>query len=351
MTPVANENIWPGRVPDVEALEELLSRPSARVVEAMGRLAGDLVVLGVAGKMGPTLARMAKRASEAAGAERKVIGVSRFSNPDERDKLEAHGIETLKADLLDEGALAELPDAPNVVYMAGMKFGSSGQEALTWAMNTYLPAAVCQRYRDSRIVAFSTGNVYGMVPLASGGSIETDTPQPDGEYATSCLGRERMFEYFSQKLDLPVSLVRLNYACELRYGVLVDLAQKIVAGQPIDLTMGAFNVVWQGDANAASLLALEDCASPADVFNLAGPETLGVRRVCEQLAELMDKPVTFTGEASPQALLSNGQRGHGRYGYPGVGVQQLLQWVADWVGRGGETLGKPTKFEVRDGKF
>lgn len=354
MTTAAVETRLPDRVPDVEALEELLSRPPAGLVEAMGRIAGDILVLGVAGKMGPTLARMAKRASEAGGAagvERKVIGVSRFSNPAERDKLQAHGIETVKADLLDETALAALPDAPNVIYMAGMKFGSSGQEALTWAMNTHLPAAVCQRYRDSRIVAFSTGNVYGMVPLASGGSIETDTPQPDGEYATSCLGRERMFEYFSQSLGLPVSIVRLNYACELRYGILVDLAQKIAAGQTIDLTMGTFNIIWQGDANAASLLALEHCASPADVFNLAGPETLGVRRVCEQLAKLMDKPVTFTGEPAPQALLSNGQRGHRRYGYPTVGVDQLMQWVADWVGRGGETLGKPTKFEVRDGKF
>lgn len=334
-----------------EQLDDRLSDPPQWLVDRFRDLPGDLIVLGVAGKMGPTLARMAKRASDQAGTARRVIGVARFSDEAERGKLDGWGIETIKCDLLDEAAVAKLPDAPHVVYMAGMKFGSTGAASLTWAMNTHLPAVVCKRYQRSRIVAFSTGNVYGLAPMSSGGSVESDALNPQGEYAMSCLGRERMVEHFSRTLNIPTAIIRLNYACELRYGVLVDLAQRIQADQPIDLTMGYANVIWQADANAMSLAALADAASPPYILNVAGPETLSVQRVCEQLARRMGKQVTFTGEPSTTAILSNGQFGHQRYGYPSVSAGQLIDWIADWVGRGGKTLGKPTKFEVRDGKF
>ena len=335
----------------VEELETELSDPPDYVVERLAGLDGDLIVLGVAGKMGPTLARMASRADEKAGVKRRVIGVSRFSNPTVQAKLQAWGIETIQADLLDEQAVANLPDVPNVVYMAGMKFGATGNESLTWAMNTGLPANVCRRYAGSRIAAFSTGNVYGMTPVTGGGSVETDRLNPIGEYAMSCLGRERVFEHFTRQRSIPTAIIRLNYACELRYGVLVDLAQQVWSGRPINLAMGTFNVIWQGDANAMALACLTECNSPATVLNVTGPETLSVRRVCEQLAERMGKPVEFVGEESSSALLSNAQPAHQRFGYPRVAAGIIVDRVADWVKCGGETLGKPTKFEVLDGRY
>jgi len=335
----------------VEQLDDALSFPPESLVQSLAKLDGDILVLGVAGKMGPTLARMAKRASDQAGVARRVIGVARFSNDAERQKLDAWGIETIKADLLNEKAVAALPDAPNVVFMAGMKFGSTGSESLTWAMNAVVPALVASRYRDSRIVAFSTGNVYGLVPILSGGSVETDSMSPTGEYAMSCLGRERVFEHFSRTNGTPMSIIRLNYACELRYGVLVDLATRIKNEQPIDLTMGSFNVIWQGDANAHALASLADCASPPCIVNVTGSETLSVRTTSEQLANRLHRPVKFVSEESPTALLNDARLSHDRYGRPEVSVAQMLDSVADWVNRNGESLGKPTGFEVRDGKF
>lgn len=336
--------------PDVEALDELLSRPTPGVIQTMRRLEGDLLVLGAAGKMGPTLTRMAQRASEEAGSARRIIAVSRYSDPAERQKLDRWGIQTIAGDLLEESFLAGLPEAPNVVFMAGMKFGSSGQQALTWQMNTVLPAQVARRFATSRIAAFSTGNVYGMTPLDAGGSLETDEPHPQGEYAMSCLGRERAFEYAAAR-GTRVAILRLNYAAELRYGVLVDLAQKIMAGKEINLAMSMANVLWQGDANAWALQSLEQAASPAVVLNLAGPEQLGIQQVCQQLGELMGVEPRFTGTPSGEAILSNGQRVHRLFGYPHVPIGCLIQWVAQWVKQGGQTLGKPTKFEVRDGRF
>lgn len=336
---------------DVAELQASLSAPPGYLVDALTRLAGDILILGVNGKMGPTLARMAVRASEFAGTKREVIGVSRFGNAEEQAELERAGVRTIRCDLLDDKALAALPDAPNVVYMAGMKFGSSGNAGLTWAMNAFLPGRICQRYATSRIAAFSTGNLYGISPLTEAGSIETDTLNPTGDYAMSCVGRERMFEHFSQTLGTPVTIIRLNYACELRYGVLVDLAQKIWAGQPIDLAMGHFNVIWQGDANAMSLAALTIASSPAAVLNVAGPETLSVRRVAQQLADRMSKSVSFVGTEGADALLNNAQRSHDLFGYPSVTVGTLIDWVADWVVAGGATLNKPTHFEARDGKY
>src|SRR2546426_11108791 len=239
----------------VEQLEDLLSEPTPGVIETLGRLEGDLILLGVAGKMGPTLARMAKRASDLAKVQRRVVGVSRFSSREQETQLQAHGIETIRCDLLDEESIARLPEVLNVIYMVGFKFGATGQEATTWAMNSYLPGVICRKFRRSKIVAFSTGNVYGLTPVSGGGSRETDVPNPVGEYAMSALGRERVCEYFSRSLKIPMALIRLNYAAELRYGVLVDLAQRVWAEQPIDLAMGYFNTIWQGDANAMTLQA------------------------------------------------------------------------------------------------
>jgi nucleoside-diphosphate-sugar epimerase len=341
----------PGAIVDVEHLDALLSEPTPRVLEMMSRVEGDIVVLGAAGKMGPTLARMARRAADLTGAARRVIGVSRFTNESQQAELEAHGVETLRCDLLDEEAAGRLPDAPNVIYMAGRKFGSTSEESLTWAMNCHLPSIVCRRYPASRVVAFSTGNVYGLTRAGHGGSTERETPQPVGEYAMSCLGRERMFEHFSRRRGIPVALLRLNYAVELRYGVLVDLAQKILAGTPVDVTMGHVNVIWQGDANAMALCALEHVASPPAVFNLAGPEELRVRATAEALAERLDRPVRFTGGEAPDALLSNGARGWSLLGRPRVDAARLIDWTAHWLARGGVTSGKPTHFESREGRY
>jgi hypothetical protein len=342
----------PDRVRDVDHLDDLLSDPSPGVVETMRRLDGDVLVLGVGGKMGPSLARMAKRASDAAGARgRRVVGVSRFSSPELPSQLQRWGVEPLTCDLLDPAQLARLPDAPNVVFMAGMKFGTTGKQSFTWAMNSFLPGLVAQRFRNSRVVAFSTGNVYPQVPVVSGGSVETDDPAPLGEYAQSCLGRERVFEHFSRTNGTSVSLIRLNYAVEMRYGVLVDLAQKVWSGAAIDLGMGNFNCVWQADANAWALQSFDHLASPPLVLNVTGPETLSVRSVCEAFGRVMGKAPQFVGAETGVAYLNNAGRAQQLFGYPRVGPRQLIEWTADWVMRGGASLGKPTHFETRDGKF
>jgi nucleoside-diphosphate-sugar epimerase len=341
----------PATIRDAFQLEELLSEPSAAAIDAMARIDGDLIVLGVAGKMGPTLARMARRALDAAGSRARVIGVSRFSSAAARERLERYGIETIRCDLLSEDEVRRLPDARNVIFMAGRKFGSTSDEPLTWAMNTHVPAVVCRRYRGSRIVAFSTGNVYGLTTAGRGGSREQDAPQPAGEYAMSCLGRERLFEHFSRIEGTPVVILRLNYASELRYGVLVDLARRVLRGEPIDLTMGYFNAIWQGDANAMALAALAHASSPALIVNVAGAEELSVRAACVGLARLMNVEVAFTGQEAPDALLSNGSRGRALLGTPRVDAATLIAWTADWVRRGGESLDKPTHFESRTGQF
>jgi nucleoside-diphosphate-sugar epimerase len=340
-----------GSPPDDEShLEGLLSRPTQLVIETLAAMPGDVVVLGASGKMGPSLARMVKRASEMAGMPRRVIGVARFAEGGE-ETLQAHGIETVRCDLLDEEQVLSLPDAENVIFMAGRKFGSTGDEPTTWAMNAWLPTLVCRRYPQSRIVAFSTGNVYGLVPVERGGSRESDVLLPVGEYAMSCLARERLFGYFSRKDATPMALVRLNYACDLRYGVLVDLAQKIVARQPIDLTMGDFNTIWQRDANAQALCALAHAASPPWVVNVTGLEKLSVREVCQRMGRLFDMPVQFVGNEAPTALLSDASLAAERFGPHAMPAEQLIEWVACWVARGGRTLNKPTHFESRSGTY
>jgi len=341
----------PDSIRDTVQLEELLSRPTPEVVQSMGRVEGDVIVLGVGGKIGPSLARMARRASDMAGAKRRIIGVARFSTPGLAEQLRADRIETISCDLLDRQSLASLPEVPNVLYLAAMKFGSTGQEAATWARNVYLPGMVCERYRASRIVAYSTGNVYPLTPPERGGSVETDAPGPIGDYAMSTLGRERIFTYFSQSLGIPVALVRLNYAHEMRYGIMVDLAQKVMEGRTVDLAMGYFNAIWQGDNNAMTLRALEHVASPPMILNVTGPRVMSVRSVAEQFGRLLGKSVRFSGTEAPDALLSNASLAFRLFGQPTVDEERLMRWIAGWLRDGGPTLNKPTHFETRNGKF
>lgn len=336
---------------DEAHLEELLSEPTEGVIRTMRALDGDIIVLGVAGKMGPTLARMAKRASDAAGVKRRVIGASRFSSPELEKRLADWGIETMRCDLLDRQALAALPDAANIVYMAGMKFGSTGQEWRTWAMNVFLPGLVAERYRTSRIAVFSTGNVYGLCSVAKNGSRESDEVNPAGEYAMSCLGRERIFEHFSRANGTKMTILRLNYASEMRYGVLLDIAQSVYAGRPVSLSMGHLNTIWQRDASAMSLESLAHATTPPNILNITGPEILSVRKLAEEFATRFGKAVTFEGAESSDALLNDSRKAFALFGKPPVGISQMLDWIADWVARGGGTLAKPTHFEERAGRF
>ena len=334
-----------------QQLEDLLSEPTQADARAMAEMQGDLLILGVAGKMGPSLARRARRACERAKMPRRIIGVARFSDPAVREELANSGIETISADLLAAGALATLPDAPNVLYMAARKFGSTGAEHLTWAMNVLLPALVADRYPTARIVAFSTGNVYPFVPVGLGGATE-DTPLgPVGEYAQSALGRERIFQFFSERNSTPVMLLRLNYAIDLRYGVLLDIGQKVFERRPIDVTMGHVNVIWQGDANSVALRSFGLAQSPPAVLNLTGPETVAVRWIARRFGEHFGVEPVIEGKEADTALLSNAARCHKLFGYPSVTVEQMIEWVAEWIGMGGATHAKPTHFEARDGRF
>jgi nucleoside-diphosphate-sugar epimerase len=332
-------------------LEELLSRPSDPDVAAMAALDGDILILGAGGKMGPSLARLARRAADAAGVRKRVIAVARFSDARVADWMQASGIETIACDLLEPGALDRLPDAPNVVFMAARKFGTRGSEPLTWAMNAYLPGLVAERYRDSRIVAFSSGNVYGLEPVSSGGSTESSAVLPQGEYAQSVLGRERLFEYGSSRWHTRVVLLRLNYAVDLRYGVLVDVAQKVFAGEPIDLRMGMFNVIWQGDANSMCLRSFGYSQSPPRVLNITGAEKLSVREVALEFGRRFGKDPVFGGQESGTALLNDAAESHRLFGYPKVTATRMIEWVAGWIAGGGRLLNKPTHFESRDGRF
>ena len=336
-----------------DQLEELLSRPSHADTAAMQALEGDLLILGVGGKMGPSLARRALRAIVQAGVSKRVIAVARFTNQSLMGELERQGIETISRDLLEPGALAALPDVPNVIFMAAKKFGTTGGEPYTWAVNTYLPGLVADRYRGSRIVAFSTGNVYPLRPLAQGGAVESTPVEPVGEYAQSALGRERMFEYGSERWQTPVVLLRLNYAVELRYGVLLDIGLAVREGRPLDERMGAVNVIWQGDANSVCIRSFAYCQTPAAVFNLTGPETLPVRYIGERFGERFGVKPLYEGSASASAvaLLSNAAKAHQLFGYPAVTPDEIIDWTADWIARGGPTLNKPTHFQRMDGKF
>jgi len=337
----------PSKFDNVAHLEDVMTTPSPALVDALRGVGGDILVLGVGGKMGPTLARLAKRAAPG----KRVIGVARFSEPGLRAALERHGIECIVADLLSREQLAALPDVPNIVFMAGRKFGSSGSEWLTWAMNAWVPALVAERYAASRIVAFSTACVYPFVDVTGPGADESAplTPPP-GEYASSCVARERMFQHFSHALGTPGRLIRLSYAIDMRYGVLHDLARKLVARQPIDLTMGHANIIWQGDANDLALRALAHCTAPTSGLNVSGPPQR-VRDLAQALAQRLGVEPVFTGSEAATAWLVDIGQAQRLFGPPAVPLASMLDWTADWVSRDMASLNKPTHYEARDGKY
>ncbi len=342
---------YPDKIAHKAALEDLLSLPSEASVKLFSEIDGDIMFLGIGGKIGPTLARMAKRACDQAGVKKTIYGVSLFESEKQRKQIEELGIETMDGDLLDTDFIKGLPKAKNVFFLAGMKFGSEENISLTWAVNSYMPALVADHFKDSRIVAFSTGCVYPLVSVDSGGSLESDPPTPVGEYAQSCLGRERMFEYGSKKYQTKVCLIRLNYSVELRYGVLVDIATKVKNEEPIDLSMGYFNVIWQGDVNDVVLRSLEICESPAKILNITGEDVLSVQEVALEFGKLFKVTPEFVSEEAKTALLNNSEQAFQLFGRPKVSTRQIIKWIADWIGEEKETLGKPTHYEVRDGKY
>lgn len=337
----------PDTIADIAALDDLLCRPSQALIDDLEKVDGDIMILGVAGKMGPTLAALAR----AALPHRRIIGVARFSEPSVRDWLDARGVETLSCDLLDESAIAALPKPPNVIFMAGRKFGAEGDLPLTWAMNTHVPALVAQAFARSRIVAFSTGCVYPFVAVDGAGADEAVAPDPPGEYAQSCVGRERMFEHFSRRYATPGRLFRLNYAIDMRYGVLHDIATKVIGGKPIDVSLGHVNFIWQGDASAQALRCLACCETPTSPINVSGHEILRVRDLAARLGARLGREPVIVGTEQPTAWLTDTSRAVKRFGLPVVDTDRLIAWTADWVARAMPSLGKPTKYEVRDGRY
>ncbi len=337
----------PDTIADIAALDDLLCRPSQPLIDDLATVEGDIMILGVAGKMGPTLAGLAK----AALPGRRIIGVARFSDPSVKHWLQARGIEAINCDLLDEAAIARLPQVPNIVFMAGRKFGAEGDLSLTWAMNAHVPALVAQAFPRARIVAFSTGCVYPFVPVDGGGADESVAPNPPGEYAQSCVGRERMFEYFSRKYSTPGRLFRLNYAIDMRYGVLHDIASKILQGTPIDVSLGHVNFIWQGDAAAQALRCLAHCEVPTSPINVSGHEILRVRDLTAKLGALLKREPVLVGTEQPTAWLTDTSQATKLFGLPIVDTARLIAWTADWVKRSMPSLGKPTKYEVRDGRY
>ena len=338
-------------MPDIHTQYQQMIRPSAELIEELRNLDGDILLLGAGGKMGPSLAKLAKQACKAAGTKKRVIAVSRFSDGGLENTLNLDGIETIAADLLDDNQLQTLPSIKNVLYLAGTKFGTTGRESFTWAMNTYLPGRVAEKFRDSRIVVFSTGNVYPLTAVKSGGATETTQPQPLGEYAQSCLGRERMFQYFSALYQTPLFIYRLNYANDVAYGVLMDIAKAVFEQRPVDLRMGYVNVIWQGDANELALRALAHCAVPARIVNVTGSQTTAVRWLASQFAQAMGKQPIFQNTEMETALLSNAHASVQLFGEPRTSLAQMIQIISAWVMEGGATINKPTHFQEREGQF
>jgi len=337
----------PEIISDVVALDELLCRPSQALIDDLQRVDGDIMILGVGGKIGPTLAGLARNARPG----RRIIGVARFSEPGVEEFLNARGIETIQCDLLNEAAIRGLPKIPNIIFMAGRKFGAEGDLALTWAMNAHVPALVAQAFRDSRIVAFSTGCVYPFVPVDGEGADETTPPNPPGEYAQSCVGRERMFEYFSRKFKTSGRLFRLNYAIDMRYGVLHDIATKVRDGNPIDVSLGHVNFIWQGDASSQALRCLAHCDTPTSPINVSGYDILAVRELAAKFGKLLGRAPVIVGKEEPTAWLTDTSRAVKLFGLPIVGTAELIKWTANWVARDLPSLGKPTKYEARDGRY
>jgi nucleoside-diphosphate-sugar epimerase len=341
----------PDRIDTDTELEDALAEPSAADLECVARLNGDVLILGAGGKMGPSLARRVHRAVTRAGRSHRVLAASRFSSPAARAGLDAEGIHTLACDLLDADGVAALPRVPFVLFLAGRKFGTLDRTDITWATNTVVPARVAEHFRQSRLVVFSTGNVYAMVDASGPASTEDDLPAPVGEYAQSCLGRERVVEFVSREHGMPAVLIRLNYAVDLRYGTLVDVARRVFAGEPIDLTVGFFNAIWQGDANSYALRSLELAASPPTILNVTGPERISVRETAEWFGSRFGLRPRFVNDEGLVALLSDSSRCRARLGEPTVPLAMLRQWVAHWVEAGRTSLNKPTHFEVTDGRF
>ena len=345
-------NPLPSSFQDVEHLEEVMTEPTPGLIADLARIDGDLMVLGVGGKMGPTLARMARRAAP----HKRVIGVARFSDPAAREALQAHGVECMACDLLDRAAVERLPNVgdgvKNIVYMAGHKFGAAGNPSMTWMMNVGVPAMVAETFRQARIVTFSTACVYPFVPVDGPGADESvPTAPPPGDYAWSCVGRERMFEHGSRRWGTPGRLVRLSYAIDMRYGVLYDVAQAVFHGRPLDVTMGHADVIWQGDANEQSLRLLAHCTSPATPINVTGPQHVSVRWLAGEFAQRFGRQPVLTGQEAPTAWLIDTREAQRLFGAPRVPLTAMIDWVADWVARGGASLNKPTHFSTRDGKY
>lgn len=335
----------------IQELNERLSNPSERLINDIDKIEGDIMILGVGGKMGPSLAELAVRASKSGSQSKRIIGVSRFSDASLKKDLEKVGVETIAADLLKEDELQALPEVENVIYMVGKKFGTGGNEHLTWAMNSYLPGRVAEKFKNSRIIVFSSGNIYPYVPVLSGGATETTPPDPRGEYAQSCLGRERVFEHFSHRYEIPMLMYRLNYAVEMRYGNLLEIATAVYQQKPINLRLGHMNVIWQGDANEIAIRSLLHCSSPPKILNVTGPETISIRWIAEEFARKMGTEAILDDEEAPDALLNNAAHSNQLFGYPSVTLSEVIDWTVEWVQNEGDTLGKPTHFQQRSGKF
>ena len=338
-------------MPGIETVYKNLLKPSDDLVADMAKIDGDIIILGVGGKMGPGLARVAKQAVDKAGLNKKIIGVARFSEPGLEKELNDEGIETVCADLLKDEQLQALPEVKNVLYLAGTKFGTSGNESFTWAMNAYLPGRVAQKFKKSRIVVFSTGNVYPLVPVAGGGATEDLLPEPIGEYGQSCLGRERVFQYFASKNNTPLLIYRLNYANDVTYGVLLEIAKSVKEKKPIDLTNGTANVIWQGDANEIALRALNHCAVPAKILNVTGPEIISIRSVAEQFGKMLGIKPEFVNKEQSTSFLSNATESFRLFGFPKVELKQMMEVILEWLNQGGKILNKPTHFAERKGKY
>ncbi len=335
----------------VEKKYKELVQPSDELVADIATLKGDIIILGVGGKMGPALAKLAMQAIEKAGVNKRVMGVARFSQEGLQEELNNLGIETYVADLLEDEQLDLLPNAENVLYLAGTKFGTSGKEGFTWAMNAYLPGRVVQKYKNSRIVVFSTGNVYHLTPVSLGGADESYTPQPYGEYAQSCLGRERLFQYYSEKNNTPTLIYRLNYANDVTYGVLLEIARSVKEKRPIDLTMGYVNVIWQGDANEVALRCLLHCSVPSKILNVTGPETISIKWLATVFGQLLNETPQFINQEQETALLNNAAESFKLFGYPKVSLMQMMEVIAAWMNTGGKIINKPTHFQERAGQF
>lgn len=336
---------------DKDAVLQEYLKPSPKLLDDIVRIDGDILILGAGGKMGPAMAKLVKDAINETNIQKKVIAASRFSDADVWNDLNKYGITTIKADLLNEDDLEKLPDTPNVIYLAGHKFGTTGNESYTWAMNTFLPGMVARRFKQSGIVVFSSGNVYPLSPVTAGGMTEDMAASPIGEYAQSCLGREQIFRYFSQKNNTPILIYRLNYANDVSYGVLLEIARSVYAEKEVDLTMGNVNVIWQGDANEIAIRSLLHCSVPGKILNVTGPETISVRWLAEEFGKIFNKIPKFTGIEESNALLSNAAECFNLFGYPNISLKQMIQLIGYWVMEGGKIKEKPTHFQERKGKF